>query len=119
MSDVKRAVRVAERLREELAARVRDLGDPRVSGVIVSRVELTDDLQSAKVYVRRESGPPDERERKALLTGLESAGGKLRRDATRALALRRAPTLRFFWDEGPDAQSRVEELLREIERERS
>ena len=44
MSEVKRATRVAERLREELSNVVRELGDPRILGVMISRVELTDDL---------------------------------------------------------------------------
>jgi ribosome-binding factor A len=50
---VKRATRVAERLREDLAGMMRGLRDPRLDGVLVSRVEITDDLQSAKVFVRR------------------------------------------------------------------
>ena len=45
MAEVKRATRVAERVREELAGLVsRDVRDPRVRGAIVSRVVMTDDL---------------------------------------------------------------------------
>jgi ribosome-binding factor A len=113
MSEVKRATRVAERLREELSSVVRELGDPRILGVMISRVELTDDLQSARVYVRHatsSAGP----EVKALLRGLEAASGKLRKDAAHALKLRYAPALRFYYDEAPDAVNRIEELLREV-----
>ena len=31
--------------------------------------------------------------------------------------MRYAPTLRFFYDEGPDVMNRVEDLLREIKEE--
>lgn len=111
---VKRAARVAERMREEMAAALRSLRDPRIEGVLVSRVELTDDLQTAKVYVRRELGADDADARREMLRGLGAASGRLRRDVSQALGLRYAPTLRFFYDDAPDALTRVEELLREI-----
>lgn len=122
-AEAKRSSKVASRIQEEIATALRRLDDPRVAGVVVSRVELTDDLQSAKIYVRQRGtgGDADTQDqggaRKALLRGLEAASGRLRRDVTRAVALRFAPSLRFFYDEGPDAMNRVEELLREIKRE--
>ena len=62
---VKRATRVSERLRDELARAVRGLSDPRVEGAIVSRVEMTDDLSIARVHVRRAVGArPDARGRR-------------------------------------------------------
>jgi ribosome-binding factor A len=114
---VKRAARVAERMREEMAAALMQLRDPRIVGALVSRVELTDDLQTAKVYVRRELGASDEDARRELLRGLGAASGKLRRDVSHALGLRYAPTLRFFYDDAPDAVIRVEEILQEIKTE--
>lgn len=114
MSDVKRSTRVAGRLREELAAAMSGLSDPRVVGVLVSRVEVTDDLQLAKVYVRHELGADDVSAQRALLKGLDNASGKLRRDVTAALDLRYSPKLKFYYDDAQDAVARVEELLREI-----
>jgi ribosome-binding factor A len=116
VSGVKRATRVAGRVQEELSAAVRGLSDPRVAGVLVSRAEVTDDLQSAKVYVRRDLGGGPA-EQKALLKGLEAASGRLRRELAQALKLRYAPTLRFYYDEAPDAVQRIEELLREVKRD--
>lgn len=117
--EVKRAVRVAGRVQAELAGLVRDLRDPRVVGVAVTRVEMTDDLQLARIYVRRELGDAsDEADRQKLLKGLDAASGRLRRDVARAVSLRYAPNLKFFYDEGLEAANRVEELLKEIEDER-
>jgi ribosome-binding factor A len=116
MAAVKRASRVAGRLQQELSTALRELRDPRLEGVLVSRVELTDDLQSARVYVRRELGG-DEAAVKAALKGLGSAAGRLRKTAGQALGLRYAPELRFFYDESLDAVNRIEELLREVKRE--
>lgn len=114
---VKRATRVAERLREDLSSLLRDLRDPRLAGALISRVELTDDLQNAKVYVRHEFGAEAADTRKNLLRGMEAASSRLRRDVARTMGLRVVPTLRFFYDEGPDAERRIEELLREIKAE--
>jgi ribosome-binding factor A len=119
--DVKRAVRVAGRLREELARELGNLRDPRLAGALISRVELTDDLQLARVYVRtapssaEQPQPDDERARRAVLSGLSAAAARLRRSVAQSLGLRYAPNLRFFYDEAPDALNRIEELLREIE----
>jgi ribosome-binding factor A len=111
---VKRSDRVASEMYEELAMAVGGLSDPRVHGVRVTRVELTDDLRFARVFVRLEVDGDDPVARKKLLQGLASAGGKLRGEVTRTLSLRFAPELRFLYDEGLEASARVEEILREI-----
>ncbi len=117
MADVKRSVRVAERVRAELAHILsRKVKDPRVLGVIVSRVEMTDDLGLAKIYFRLLSG--DEAAAKNAEVGLGRASPVMRSELTKALALRTAPELRFFYDTGLDHRSRVEELLIEIERDK-
>jgi len=112
-NEIKRAVRVAEGLREELAQLVgQKVRDPGVSGVVVSRVELTDDLRSAKVYFRL----LDATRRAEAEAGLARASGMLRREVTKTLKLRVAPELRFFYDEGQDKLDRVAALLAEIKR---
>ncbi|WP_394821922.1 30S ribosome-binding factor RbfA [Pendulispora albinea] len=115
-AEVKRATRVAEGIREELANLLgRRVRDPRVAGVIVSRVAITDDLRNAKVYVRLLDG--DESRQKELLAGLKSATGMLRSSLTKDLGLRFAPELRFYYDEAVEKNARIDELLAEIERE--
>jgi ribosome-binding factor A len=117
---VKRSVRVAERVREELAgALVRDLGDPRLELAVITRVEMPDDLQLAHVFVCLAAGGDDLARRKRLLAGLAAASGLLRRRVGQNVGLRRAPELRFQYDEGQDASARVEEILHEIERDRA
>ncbi len=115
MAEVKRATRVSERVREEMAVLLsRELRDPRVKGAIISRVEMTDDLKLARVYVRMlEGGPADE-----ALLGLGRAAPMLRREVTKKVGLRYAPEMRFFYDDGMDKMSRIEELLDEVKRDR-
>ncbi len=116
MAAVKRATRVAGRMAEELSVALRGLGDPRLEGVLISRVEVTDDLQSARVYVRRELGG-EAKAVKAALKALGLAAARLRRVAGQALGLRYMPELRFFYDDSLDAVARIEELLLEVKRE--
>jgi ribosome-binding factor A len=116
MAEVKRAARVAERMREELAwLLTREVRDPGAAGAIVSRVEMTDDLKLVRVYVRTLEG----KEGKAIddvLAALKRASPMLRRQATARVGLRFAPELRFFYDDRLDAVNRIEALLEEVKR---
>lgn len=113
---VKRATRVEGRVKDEMAAELRALSDPRLAGAIVSRVEVSDDLSIARVYVRRLEGAIDERAKTSLLRGLGSAANKLKRSLARSLGLRRTPELKFFYDDAPDDIARIEEVLRDIKK---
>ncbi len=114
-----RAKRVAEGVREELASLLtHELKDPRAAGAVVTRVEMTGDLRSARVWVRPLESTEDPGRRKELVDALTRASGLLRREVTQRLSLRHAPTFRFEYDEGVEKSSRVEELLAEIERDR-
>jgi ribosome-binding factor A len=95
-----------------------DVKDPGVAGAIVTRVEMTNDLRNAKVFVRLLEGGDKEDSRKRLLDALGRARGMLRREVTHRLSLRHAPELRFLYDEGLDHTVRVEQILAEIEAER-
>jgi ribosome-binding factor A len=118
--DGRRPARVAERIRDCLAqALQRDIADPRLTTVGITRVEVPPDLSTAIVYVRHFVGGSDERSRRAALRALRSAAGRLRHGLGPSLAVRRVPELRFEYDTGPDATQRIEELLHEIETERS
>jgi ribosome-binding factor A len=117
VAEVKRSVRVAERLREQLSALIsRKVRDPRAQNAIVTRVEMPDDLRSARVYVRTLEGDPLRGE--AAVQALGKASGLLRSEATRALGLRFAPELSFVYDSGQDAATRIDEILHEIAEEK-
>lgn len=114
-SDIKRADRVAPRMRRELSEMLaNEINDPRVRGVIVTRVEVTSDLSLARVYFRRMLGGEDERAVQDAERGLSSCAGKLRKAVGQRMQLQKTPELRFQYDSGQDAQTRVEELLAEI-----
>ena len=117
--DTKRATRVSARIHQELSAALMEVvKDPGVRSVIVSLVHLSDDLRHATVYVRLVSGGDDPTARKQALSGLTRATGVLRREVTERAGLRFAPELKFFYDEGQDARTRIDELLAEVDHER-
>jgi ribosome-binding factor A len=113
---------VGERVREELTnALRRDINDPRVARVLLSRVEMTDDLQLVTALFRLEPDPfaliPEAQAQKAAQAGLRAASGRLRSIVGKKLALRRSPELRFRHDSGQEAEGRVEQLLHEVAQE--
>lgn len=117
---LKRSDRVNETLRKELSNLLMrgTLRDPRVEGVIVSAVKVTEDLSQARVYVRllQESRAS---EREALIEALEKGGGILRRAMAPAIRAKNIPELRFFWDDSVDHGLRMEALFHELAEERS
>jgi len=114
-TDVKRSVRLSARVAKEVAwALGRDVRDPRVGDVTVTRVEMPDDLRSARVYVRLLSGGDDAAKRKEALVGLRRASGLVKRTIAGRLGLRVTPELAFFYDEGLDDLTRIEQLLEEV-----
>jgi ribosome-binding factor A len=114
-----RVRRVEKAVREELASMLaHEVKDPGAAGAIVTRVEITNDLRSAKIHVRLLEGGDEPARRLAVVAALGRATGMLRREVTQRLRLRSAPELHFVYDDGLDNTTRVEQLLAEIEQER-
>ena len=107
-----RTERVADLLRQELSQLLeREVRDPRVGFVTITRVELTRDLQTARVGI---TVLGDETQKKQSLQGLSAAQGFLRRQLARRLGLKHTPALVFELDQSLESEQRIEELLRQI-----
>ena len=100
--------RINDEIQRELAAQIRNLKDPRVSGMVsITRVDTTNDLRYARVYVS-----VLEKTREAdVLKGLKSASGCLRRELGHALQLRYTPELQFTGDDSIQHGAHILELL--------
>ena len=119
-NDGRRTKRVAELIQRHFADVLRrEVDDPRFAAVVVTGVEITDDLMIANIGVRLLVADDDQRQRRDIVERLRRASPRLRRAITPRLELKRAPELRFHYDVGPDAQQRVTELLREVDAERN
>ncbi len=118
-----RPARVAAELRQEIARLVsRDLGDPRLEGLVIASVTMTGDLRLAKIFWRlallEGPGVSLEARRKDAQIALERASGRLKRAATARLMLRVAPELRFEYDAGQEKRDRIDQLLEEVKKDR-
>jgi ribosome-binding factor A len=118
-----RPARIAAQLRQELARLVtRDLGDPRLEGLVVANVTMSGDLRLAKVFWRLaildEPGPMLQARLKDTQTALERASGRLKKAITARLQLRVAPELKFEYDAGQEKRDRIDQLLEEVKRDR-
>lgn len=110
-----RMSRVGEEIKKELSVLLqRGLKDPRVGFVTVTDVEVSSDLQLAKVFV---SVFGSEEQRKASLAGLQKAKGYLRTEIGKRVKLRHIPDFTFKLDESIDYGSKIESILREISTE--
>ena len=116
--DGRRGKRVAELIRAHLADLMRrEVDDPRLAALVITTVEVTDDLMSARIGVRLLVGDEDPKARASALKSLARGASRLRRLVAPRLELRRSPELRFHYDTGHDASRRVEEILHEIKRD--
>jgi ribosome-binding factor A len=107
-----RVDRLADQIRGEVAGIIAgELKDPRIGFTTVTRVELSHDLQHARVWV---SVLGDEAAQGRTLDGLASAAGYVRREVSHRLRLHRAPDLIFVLDHGPEEAGRMETLLQNL-----
>jgi ribosome-binding factor A len=114
MSQGSRADRVADQVRSVLAELLmREVHDPGIGFVTLTRAVVSADLQLARVYY---TALGDEATRRRTARALERAVPFLRRQVGSRLRLRRIPELRFIYDESIAGQDRIEQLLDEIHR---
>ena len=110
-----RTVRLGEQIRQDLTdLLVRQVRDPGIGFITLTRVRATEDLQQARVfYTTLGEGADAEKTARAL----ERATPYLRRALAARLHLRRVPELTFAVDVSIANQARVEELLEQIKRD--
>jgi len=104
-----RATRIAERIREELAAiLIMKSMDPRLAGISVTDVTVDREMAFAEVYVCALEGMQASQ---PYLAALEHAQGFLRSELARRVELRAFPRLRFHWDPTFERAEHIERLI--------
>lgn len=107
-----RVQKVSEQMKKEIADILRtSVKDPRVGFATVTRVDVSGDLQHAKVYV---SVLGKEEEKDHTISALTKAGGFIRGEVGRRLQMRVAPELTFRLDDSGEYSARIEEVLKTI-----
>jgi ribosome-binding factor A len=113
----RRTERLNYLIRQEISDLIRrDLKDPRLNCFLtVTRVDTSQDLSQAKVYI---SVMGSEDEKKKAIEGLSSASGYLYRELKQRLSLRHTPQLIFFNDDSIEQGARVLNLMRQVSNDR-
>ena len=90
----------------------REIDDPKLFGVTITRLEPSKAQQGMSVYVHRmnEADPKD------VVDRLNKIRPHFEHELRRALPKRRFPTLKFRWDDAFDKSSSVLDVLSQLER---
>jgi ribosome-binding factor A len=112
MSQGSRPDRVADQIRSELAELLaREVHDPGLGFVTITRVQVSRDLQQARVFY---TALGDEKTRRQSDRALHRALPFLRRQIGARLRLKRVPELHVLYDESIAGQDRIEQLINEL-----
>jgi ribosome-binding factor A len=116
MAQGSRPERVGEEIRQELGVLLaREVHDPGIGFITLTRVKVSPDLQLVRVYYTLIG---DDKARRETQKALERATPFLRRQIGARVRLRRVPELRFEFDESVAHQERIERILLDLAEER-
>ena len=111
----RRRERVGDLLRDEVSEIIqREMSDPRLGFVSITRVELSPDLKYARMYI---SVMGDEDERASAMVALNNASGFIRRQLAPRLRMRVIPDVSFRLDRSMEHAENVARILRDLEPE--
>jgi ribosome-binding factor A len=120
--DAIRIQRIQSVMKDELNVLInRDLKDPRIPSVTVTKVEITRDAKQATVFISilsLDQTATDPELIEHCLDSLTRAKGHIKRTLSKAIQLRFMPELLFREDKGLENTLRVHELLKQISEEK-
>ena len=108
-----RQERTAEQIRMILSDLLnREVSDPRLQDLTVTRTLIDRELQVADVYL---NALGDETREEDVMPALKKAGGFLRHELAQRMDLRTVPELRFHWDPTLAYAEEVDQILSELD----
>jgi ribosome-binding factor A len=111
----KRSEKVADLIHKEISEMlVKTIKDPRIGFVTITRVAVSEDYRSAKVYF---SVPGTLEERQRSIEGLNSAKGYVRMELGRRVRLRYTPEILFKFDPSIEYAIHIGEVIRHMKGE--
>jgi ribosome-binding factor A len=114
MAQGHRPDRVGDLIRKELSEMLTRgaVHDPGIGFITLTRVDMSPDLQLARVYY---TSLGDAKARQETAKALERATPFLRRQVGARVSLRRVPELTFRFDQSVTHQDRIEQILRDLQ----
>lgn len=111
--DNKRTKRIEKELQKEISSILAtEIKDPRINSLVsVTDIDLTNDLEQAKVYI---SSLGDEDEKEEIIEGLKNASGFIKRELGIRLKLRNIPELIFKIDNSIERGIYMDNLISRV-----
>lgn len=108
-----RIKRIASELQKEISILInQDLKDSRIAPITsITEIDLTDDLQSAKVYI---SVLGSKKEKEDTMEGLSHSKGFIKKELGNRMNLRHIPELYFILDEQLEKAMKMDKLISEV-----
>ncbi len=105
--------RLAEDIKREITAVLRDIKDPRIANGIITivRCEVSGDLSHCKVYVSDLNGFEKTKE---VVKGFQSASGFIKRHISNAFKMKRCPEFEFIADNSSEYSQKINQMLKDI-----
>ncbi|MEG0615379.1 MAG: 30S ribosome-binding factor RbfA [Oscillospiraceae bacterium] len=104
--------RISEDMKREIVFCMRDLKDPRISGMItIVRTDVSNDMSHCKVFVSSIEGIEKAKE---ACAGLTSASGLLKRDLSNRLHMKKCPELKFIPDNSIEHSADITKILKDL-----
>lgn len=105
--------RIASELKKEISVLInQDLKDSRIAPITsITEIDLTDDLQSAKVYI---SVLGSQKEKEDTMEALEHSKGFIKKELGNRMNLRHIPQLYFILDEQLEKAMKMDKLISEV-----
>ncbi|NQT94914.1 MAG: 30S ribosome-binding factor RbfA [Candidatus Omnitrophica bacterium] len=108
-----------DRVNEEMRHRIseiiqKDLSDPEIGFVTITRVETTPDLKIAHVYFTTiEEGESFDK----TVDGLNRSAGFIRKALGRRIRMKSTPEIQFIYDDVDKEKNRIDEIIEAIHKE--
>lgn len=107
-----RTKRVNEMIKREISVMlIEEIRDPRLKFVTITGVEVSKDLQHAKVFYSYLGS-----DRQGAQEALDKARGFVRRLVGQRVVMRYTPEIQFFYDKSIEHSDRIEQTLADIKR---
>ena len=115
MFSYKRSERVQEQMLKIINEVIKhEVKDPRIGFVTITRIELTENLRFARVYV---SVMGSEDERAKSFKGIKSAAPFIRSRLGKNMRIKILPQISFILDHGQEDSDRINRLMHQLESE--
>ncbi len=111
MANPRTIARLESRILERAAHCLQfELADPRASFITITRVKLSSDITSGKIYYSVLGGKADKSKAQHML---DHAAGFIQRQVSRVLEVRRMPRLSWIYDDSAEHADDIAKLIRE------